>query len=59
MREACKDVLSIPWIRPDLQVEMPPLGTKEYGAKMTERAKAKLGELAEMGEMGKDGVYWY
>lgn len=59
MREASKDVMSIPWIRQDLTKAAPPFRTREYGLAVVERAKATLKELQEKGLMGKDGVYWY
>ena len=59
MREACKDVPGIAWIRPDLAKPTPPVGTREYGLALVERSKAMLKNLKEIGEMGKDGVYWY
>lgn len=43
----------VPWLRPDLTVETPPLGPL-YGKHMVERVKVGLGKL----NLG-DGVFWF
>jgi hypothetical protein len=59
MRDACKDVSRVPWLRLDLTREMPEWGTAAYGKEMVRRMKVCLDDLEAKGEMGKDGVYWY
>jgi hypothetical protein len=54
MREASKDVMAIPWIRPDLTKAAPPSGTREYGLALVERTKDVEGVAGE----GLDGEGW-
>jgi len=58
MREACKGVSKVPWLRLDKSKPMPEVGPA-YGAAVVERSKSALGQLAKEGKMGSDGLYFY
>lgn len=50
----------IPFIRPDMNVSMPPVGP-EYGVRIAQRTKQAVLELFNSGKLGvgKSGLYWY
>ena len=58
MKKACEGKGNVLWLRPDLTTPTPPLGP-EYGKAMVSRVKACMKKLAEDGEMGGDGVYFF
>ena len=57
MRDACKDVNNVPWLRPDMSARAPQ--GPGYGAAMAEKMKVHLSKLARDGKMNQDGVYLY
>ncbi|KAI5477145.1 hypothetical protein MNV49_006801 [Pseudohyphozyma bogoriensis] len=60
MRAACQDSHhKVPWLKNDTSVKMPPYGPG-YAEVIIERAKRRLGELAEEGKLGReDGLFLY
>lgn len=60
MRRACQvqGAGGVPWLRPDLDKPAPMLGLG-YEEAMGQRVKVLLREMAERGDLGKDGVYFY
>ncbi|PVH69341.1 hypothetical protein DL98DRAFT_473884 [Cadophora sp. DSE1049] len=58
MREACKGVSKVPWLRPDMSVPRPPLGPG-YAEHIVGRIKKCMRKIREEGRMGEDGVYFY
>ena len=58
MREACKGVSKVPWLRPDMSVPRPPLGPG-YAEHIVGRIKECMRKIREEGRMGEDGVYFY
>ena len=58
MREACKGISKVPWLRPDLSIPRPPVGPG-YAEHMVGRVKNCMKKLVEEGKMEEDGVYFF
>ncbi|KAH8821982.1 hypothetical protein F5884DRAFT_746268 [Xylogone sp. PMI_703] len=58
LREACKGITQIPWLRPDLS-STPSIWLPGLGRRIGLKAKAGLKKVAEEDKMGQDGVHFY
>jgi hypothetical protein len=56
MREACQEASNVPWLRPDPNKPVPPLRSG-YGKALVKRLERFLKDMAEKGQLKKDGVF--
>ncbi|KAF2181768.1 hypothetical protein K469DRAFT_791471 [Zopfia rhizophila CBS 207.26] len=61
MKDACRNVKAVPWVRPDKSKlkAMPPLGDEAFGKHTAECVKATLNQLGVGIEKNEDGVYLF
>lgn len=58
MRQACRGLSSVPWLRMDMAVPRPPLGPG-YADHVVQRIKACMKNIEAEGKMEQDGVWFY
>lgn len=58
MREACRGVSSVPWLKMDMTVPKPPLGPG-YAEHVVQRIKACMEKIEAEGMLDQDGLWLY
>lgn len=58
MREACRGLSSVPWLKMDMTVPKPPLGPG-YAEHVVQRIKACMKKIEAEGMLQQDGVWLY
>ena len=59
LRASCLGVSTVPWLRPDMTNMSVPFSDPGYVTHLTGRAKECLKKLAEGGQLGMDGIYYF
>lgn len=58
MRQACKGINSIPWLKMDMSVPKPPLGPG-YAEHVVQRIKECMKKIEAEGKLEQNGVWLY
>jgi hypothetical protein len=56
MRQSCRELSSVPWLKMDMTVPMPPLGPG-YAEHVVQRIKACMVRIESEGKLEQDGVW--